>query len=180
MFLFALVFIMWPFFSYFVCFNTICWHFNIVARVLALDVCFLLILVMYIDLGSDLVIWTVNWLRYLNYEAVPCRSSNFHPFIQGTSLGQTVSSYICFNVIPHAVPIFGLFGEHLRVWPSFSRIIRQASMCFPHHTVYVTVMGFVCSYVCKTFSKGCSAPMVDVSNSAPMVDVINYNFKQTR
>ena len=45
-----------------------------VARALALDVSFLWIQVMCIDVVRDVVIWTINWLHYLNYEAIP-RSS---------------------------------------------------------------------------------------------------------
>ena len=31
-----------------------------------------------IDVVPDLVIWTVNWLQYLNYEAIPLSSSTRH------------------------------------------------------------------------------------------------------
>ena len=31
-----------------------------------------------IDVVLDEVIWTVNWLHYLNYEVIPCSSSNRH------------------------------------------------------------------------------------------------------
>ena len=37
-----------------------------------------------IDVVPDLVIWTVNWLHYLNYEDIPCSSSTIHSFVQGT------------------------------------------------------------------------------------------------
>ena len=33
---------------------------------------------MYIDVGLDVVIWTVNWLHYLTYEAIPRSSSICH------------------------------------------------------------------------------------------------------
>ena len=31
-----------------------------------------------IDVVPDLAIWTVNWLQYLNYEAIPLSSSTRH------------------------------------------------------------------------------------------------------
>ena len=38
-----------------------------------------------IDVVPDLVIWTVNWIHYLNCEVIPHTSCNCHWFVQGTS-----------------------------------------------------------------------------------------------
>ena len=70
---------------------------------------------MYIDLGSEFGIWTVNWLYYLNYEAIPRSSSICPQFVQGTSLGQAVTSCVCCDGIPRVVPVFSLFGERLHI-----------------------------------------------------------------
>ena len=40
---------------------------------------------MYIDVVPEEIIWTVNWLHRLNYEAVPFSSSTRHSFVLGTS-----------------------------------------------------------------------------------------------
>ena len=38
-----------------------------------------------IDVVPDAVIWMVNWLHYLNYEAVSSGSSTHHYLVQGMS-----------------------------------------------------------------------------------------------
>ena len=52
------------------------WHLTLVTRALASDVSFLWIWILYIDVVPDVVIWTVNWLHYLNYEVIIRTSSN--------------------------------------------------------------------------------------------------------
>ena len=54
------------FFSCFVWCILICWQLTLFARSLMSDVCFISIELMYIDVVPDVVIWTVNWLHYLN------------------------------------------------------------------------------------------------------------------
>ena len=76
-----------------------------------LDVCFFSIKVMYIDVVPDEVIWTVNWLHYLNYEPIARTSSTRHLVCTRNNLGQTVSSYGWYNGIPRVVPLFRLFSE---------------------------------------------------------------------
>ena len=79
---------------------------------------------MFYFISTTVVIWMVNWLHNFNYEAIPCSSSNFHMFVQGTSLSKTISSYRWCNGIPRAIPVFSLFGECLRVLPFLSWMIR--------------------------------------------------------
>ena len=43
-----------------------------------LDVFKISIQVMYIGVVPDVVTWAVNWLHYLNYEAIPRSSSTRH------------------------------------------------------------------------------------------------------
>ena len=62
-------------------------------------------------------------------------------------------SYGWWDSLPRFDPVFSLFGERLRVWPSFLWMIIQTSMCRPCHTVYVAVVGFVCPYVRTTLEK---------------------------
>ena len=83
-----------------------------------------------VDVVSVAVIWMVNLLKYLNYEAITCSSSTCHLFVQGASSGQTVSSYGWCNGIPSVVPVFSLFVERHYIWPSFLRMVRQSSMCW--------------------------------------------------
>ena len=47
-----------------------------------------------IDVVPDEFTWTVNWLHYLNYEAVTCISSTHHYFVLGTSLERIKRLYI--------------------------------------------------------------------------------------
>ena len=61
---------------------------------------------MYIGVVPDVVILTVNWLHYLNYDVIPCTSSTFHCSIQVIYLGLTVSSHGWCNGIPHAALVF--------------------------------------------------------------------------
>ena len=70
---------------------------------------------MYIYVVPDVVIWTVNWLYYLNDEVITRNSSTCHYSVQGTYLGQTVSSYGWCNEIPRVVPVFSSFSERIRV-----------------------------------------------------------------
>ena len=70
---------------------------------------------MYIDAVPDVVIWTVNWLYYLNCEDITCSSSTCYYSLHGTSLGQTVSSYGWCNGFPCVVPVSSLFSERIRV-----------------------------------------------------------------
>ena len=51
------------------------------------------------------LIWTVNWLHYLNYEPIARSSSTCYLVCTRNNLGQTVSSYGWCNGIPYAVPI---------------------------------------------------------------------------
>ena len=48
---------------------------------------------MYIDVVLDEVIWMVNWLHYLNHEAIPHSSNTRHLFCTRNVLGQTVLPY---------------------------------------------------------------------------------------
>ena len=66
---------------------------------------------MYIDVVPDKVIWTVNWLHYLNYEPIARTSSTRHVVRTRNFLGQTVSSYGWCNVIPLVVTLFISFSE---------------------------------------------------------------------
>ena len=59
-----------------------------------------------IDVVPDKVIWTVNWLHYLNYEPIARTSSTRHLVCTRNVLGQTVSPYGWFNGIPRVVPLF--------------------------------------------------------------------------
>ena len=70
---------------------------------------------MYIDVVLDVVILTVNWVHYLNYEAIPQSSSISHWLLQGTSSVQTVSSYRWCDGIPRVVLFFISFGERIHV-----------------------------------------------------------------
>ena len=62
-------------------------------------------------------------------------------------------------------PVFGLFGERLRIWPSFSWMIRHTSTCRPRHTVYIRVVSFVCMYVCKKIPHPCTTVWFGVSKT---------------
>ena len=84
---------------------------------------------MYIDLVPDEVIWTVNWLHYLNYEPIARTSSTSYLVRTRKDLGQTVTSYGWCNGIPRVVPILRLFSERICVWPSFLPKLRKSSMC---------------------------------------------------
>ena len=64
-----------------------------------------------IDVVPDEVIWTVNWLHYLNYEPIACNSSTRHLVRTRNDLGQTVSSYGWCNGIPRVVTLFRSFSE---------------------------------------------------------------------
>ena len=44
----------------------------------------------FIDMVPDVVIWTVNWLHYLNYEVIPRSSSTCHLVRTRNVLGQIV------------------------------------------------------------------------------------------
>ena len=121
------------------------------------DIIFCMIkLYIHIDVGSDVVVWTINWLNYLNCEAITCSSSTRYYFLQGTSLGQTISSYGCCNGIPRFFTVFSLFRERLHVWSPFLSILRQTYTWCPCHKVHNTVVGFVGPYVCTTLSHPCT------------------------
>ena len=64
-----------------------------------------------IDVVPDKAIWTVNWLHYLNYEAISRTSSNCYLVCTRNDLGQTVTSYGWCNGIPRVIPFFRLFSE---------------------------------------------------------------------
>ena len=66
---------------------------------------------MYIDVVLDEVIWTVNWLHYLNYELIARTSSTRHLVCTRNVLGKTVYSYGWCNGIPRVVPLFRFFSE---------------------------------------------------------------------
>ena len=132
---------------------------------------------MAIDVVPDEVIWTVNWLHYLNYEPIARTSGTCYFVRTRNDLGQTVTSYGWCNSIPRVVPLFILvserfaseplsyqmyeslprvdlffsaFGERLRVWPSF---YGQASTFRSCPTYYVTVLVFMCMYVCAALAQ---------------------------
>ena len=66
---------------------------------------------MAIDVVPDEVIWTVNWLHYLNYEPIARNSSTCYLVHTRNDLGQTVTSYGWCNGIPRVVPFFRSFLE---------------------------------------------------------------------
>ena len=131
---------------------------------------------MYIDVVPDEVIWTINWLHYLNYEHIDCTSSTCYLVLTRNNLGQTVTSYGWCNVVPCAVPFFRLFSERFaserlsyegkRVFHvSIFFLVRlgngfvsgclsygQASTYCPFPTYYVAVLVFVCLYLCTTLA----------------------------
>ena len=78
-------------FSCLVLYNTIRLHLKLLARDLMSDVCFFSIQVMYIDVVPDKVIWTVNWLYYLNYEPIARSSSTCYLFCTRNNLGHAVT-----------------------------------------------------------------------------------------
>ena len=65
----------------------------------------------FIDVVPDVVIWTVNWLYYLNYEPIACTSSTCYLVCTRNDLGETITSYGLCNVIPFFVPFFRSFSE---------------------------------------------------------------------
>ena len=64
-----------------------------------------------IDVVPEEVIWTVDWLHYLNYEAISCSSTTRHLVFTRNVLGQTISSYGWCNSIPRVIPLFRSFSE---------------------------------------------------------------------
>ena len=64
-----------------------------------------------IDVVLDKVLWTFNWLHYLNCDPIARTSSTRNLVCTRNVLGQTVSSYGWFNSIPHDVPLFRSFSE---------------------------------------------------------------------
>ena len=68
-------------------------------------------MILYIDVVPDEVIWTVNWLHYLNYKTIARTSSTCHLVCTRNVLGQTVSFYGWCNGIPRDVPLFRSFSE---------------------------------------------------------------------
>ena len=84
--------------------NTIRWH-------LMSDVCLFLIKLMYNDVVPEEVIWTVNWLHYLNYEPISRTSITCYLVRTRNNLGQTVTSYGWCDRIPRVVPFFRFFLE---------------------------------------------------------------------
>ena len=64
-----------------------------------------------IDVVPDEVIWTVNWLHYLNYELIASTSSTCYLVRTRNNLVQTVTSYGWCNGIPCVVPFFRSFSE---------------------------------------------------------------------
>ena len=131
---------------------------------------------MYIDVVLDEVIWMVNWLHYLNYEPISRTSSTCYLVRTSSNLGQTVTSYGWCNGIPRVVPSFRSFSEqfvsdglYYRRLESLPRIdiflLRsgngfasgrlsyvQAFNFYPCPRYYVTVLVFVCLYVCTTLT----------------------------
>ena len=75
---------------------------------------------MYIDERDRgvIVIQAVNWLHYLNYEAIYRSSGACHQFIWGESYGQTVTYYIWFESLTHAAPVVRLYEQCHTVRPS--------------------------------------------------------------
>ena len=92
-------------------YNLIRWHLKLLTRALVSDACFLSILVMYINVVPDEVIWTVNWWHYSNYEPISRTSSTRHLFHTKNVLGNTLFSYGWCKGIPRVVHIFRLFSE---------------------------------------------------------------------
>ena len=131
---------------------------------------------MYIYVVPDEVIWTVNWLHYLNYDPIALTSSTYYLVCTRNNLGQTVTSYGWCNGIPRVVPFFRFsqndsrltvfLNEGNRVFHvSILYLVRsgngfassrlsygQASKYRPRPTYYITVLVFVCLYVCTTLS----------------------------
>ena len=64
-----------------------------------------------IDLVLYKVIFTANWLHYLNYKPIDCTLSTRHLVRTRNVLGQTVSSYGWCNGIPRVVPLFRYLSE---------------------------------------------------------------------
>ena len=65
----------------------------------------------FIHVVPDVIIWTVNWLHYLNYEPIAHTSSTCNLVCTMNDLGHTVSSYGWCNGIPLFAPIFRSFLE---------------------------------------------------------------------
>ena len=70
---------------------------------------------MYLGVVPDVVIWMVNWLHYLNYEAITRSSSTCNYYIQETFLVHTISYHGLCNGIPHIVPVFSPLSERILV-----------------------------------------------------------------
>ena len=124
----------------------------------------------------DEVIWTVNWLHYLNYEPTARTSITCYLVRTRNDLGQTVTSYGWYNGIPRVVPFFRSFSDDSRLTVfltegkrvfhvSIFSLVRsgnsfasgrlsygQAFMFHPRPTYYVTVLVCVCLYVCTTLT----------------------------
>ena len=64
-----------------------------------------------IDVVPDEVIWTVNWLNYLNYEPIARTSSTGYLVRTRNELGQIITSYGWYNGIPRVVSFFISFSE---------------------------------------------------------------------
>ena len=88
---------------------------------------------MYFDVVPDEVIWTVNWLNYLNYEPIARTSSTCYLVCTRNDLGQTVSSYGWCNGIPRVVPLFRSFSEQfvsVRLYYRRQEILPSANIVF--------------------------------------------------
>ena len=131
---------------------------------------------MYIDLVPDEVIWTVNWLHYLNYEPISRSSSTCYLVCTGNNLGQTVTSYGWWNSIPRfflsvdrsqnnsRLTVFLTEGKRVFRVSIFSLVCSgngfasgrlhygQASTYRPRPTYYITVLVFVCLFVCTALA----------------------------
>ena len=65
----------------------------------------------FIDVVHYEVIWTINWLHYLNYEPIARTSSTRNLVRTRNVLGRTVSSYGWCYGIPRVVPLFRSLSE---------------------------------------------------------------------
>ena len=127
---------------------------------------------MFIYVVPEEVIWTVNWLHYLNYEPIESTSSNRYLVSTRNILGQmshhmdgVTSFHMPFLSLDCSqndsrLTVFITKGKrvfHLSImslvslrngYASGRLSYVQAFMYHPCHTHYVTVLVFVCPYVC--------------------------------
>ena len=110
-----------------------------------------------IEVVPDVVIWEVNWLHYLNDEAIPCSSSTY--------------------------PVFSLFGESVRVCPYFLQTDLHVSppsyslrwccvVCVSIHTYGIITLLHKC-----TVWRDCNRMYWRENSIGPFVPNLMINFK---